>query len=101
MRRLHLIALAPLALAACKGSGDTITNNGSAAVPAVPDAVVVNGVTYVREGAGGTPTPTPAPTVAPVAVPTTAPVVTPTASAPVDPANLPPTQPSPGDGHGG
>jgi hypothetical protein len=96
MRKLHLIALAPLALAACKGSGDTITNNGSAVVP---DAVVINGVTYVREGAGATATPTPA--VTPAAVPTAAPVVTPTVSAPVDPANLPPTQPSPGDGHGG
>jgi hypothetical protein len=95
MKRLHLIALAPLALAACKGSGDTITNNSSAAVPAVPDAVIVNGITYVREGAGVVATPTP------IAAPTAAPVVTPTVGPPVDPANLPPTQPSPGDGHGG
>jgi hypothetical protein len=104
MKKLHLIALAPLALAACKGSGDTITNNSnSAATSAVPDAVIVNGVTYVRAGSTGFATPaaaTPTP-VPPVAVPTVAPAIAPPVSPPVDPANLEPTQPTPGDGHGG
>ena len=58
MKPIVLVALAPLALGACNfglPGGNTATANNSAAAAAVPDSVVVNGVTYVR--AGATPAP--------------------------------------------
>ena len=82
MKPIVLVAFAPLALTACgpfgTGGGTAASGNTSlAAAPVTPDAVIVNGVTYVRVGGpvtGSTPLPaaTVAPSVAPVAVPTPA-----------------------------
>lgn len=55
MKSIGLIAAAPLALTACNfgvPSGNTANaSSASNATAAVPDSVVVNGVTYVRAGA--------------------------------------------------
>ena len=87
MKLVVFVAIAPLALAACNPStfsgGSTTGNNSMAAVPVTPDAVIVNGVTYVR--AGATPasvTPAASPTTAP---PSTTPTVAPTSSSPLGP----------------
>ena len=53
MKPILLIAVAPLILAGCNmmpNGGYAGSGNTSAAVPATPDSVVVNGVTYVRAG---------------------------------------------------
>ncbi|MGN6819103.1 MAG: hypothetical protein ACTHJR_10590 [Sphingomonas sp.] len=87
MKPVMFVVVAPLALAACNptnpfASANSSSGNASAAVAVVPDAVIVNGVTYVR--AGG-----PAPTVAPSASPTTSanilPSVAPTSPPPATP----------------
>jgi hypothetical protein len=80
MKLVVFVAIAPLALAACNpaafSGGSATGNNSMAAVPVTPDAVIVNGVTYVRAGASpasvtpsASPT-TPAPSVTPTAAPT-------------------------------
>jgi hypothetical protein len=94
MKPVMLVACAPLALAACNPAnpfgGKSSTGNTTAAVPVTPDAVIVNGVTYVRAGAGDTiapsaPSPSPTmsasstiPPVAPAATPPAVPTDTPT-----------------------
>ncbi|QDZ07731.1 hypothetical protein FPZ24_09720 [Sphingomonas panacisoli] len=55
MRSIVLIAAVPLALTACKLDGasnsSTAMSGNATAADAIPDTVVVNGVTYVRAGA--------------------------------------------------
>jgi hypothetical protein len=87
MKLVVFVVIAPLALAACNPStfsgGSATGNNSMAAVPVTPDAVIVNGITYVR--AGATPasvTPAASPTTAP---PSTTPTVAPTSSSPLGP----------------
>ncbi len=52
MKRVLIVAAVPLALTACnfKPNGMAGGGNTTAAVPVTPDAVIVNGVTYVRPG---------------------------------------------------
>ncbi len=90
MNRILIVAAMPLVLAACnfKPNGMTGGNgNTAAAVPVTPDAVIVNGVTYVRAGGPVTSAPATAPTpsatipassmgVVPAATPAAAPVST-------------------------
>ncbi|HEX7693544.1 MAG TPA: hypothetical protein VF409_03590 [Sphingomonas sp.] len=100
MKPVTLVALAPLALAACNPvspfGGSAGGNNTMAAVPVTPDAVIVNGVTYVR--AGG-----PAPVAMPSASPTPAapvvPAVAPTSPPPAEPVDTS-TPPPPGNPDG-
>ncbi len=77
MKSIVLIAAAPLALSACNfgvpGGNTANARSASNATAAVPDSVVVNGVTYVRAGADR---------IAPATMPTPAPAAT-AASAPV------------------
>ena len=100
MKPIVLVAFAPLALAACNSSnpfGGSSSGNTMAAVPVTPDAVIVNGVTYVRAGGPSVATvPATSPTV-PVA--STVPTVTPTvAPSPVVPDTTPPPSSSQPDG---
>lgn len=55
-----LLAAAPLALSACnmnpfgpKGASATTDNSAAPATAVVPDAVIVNGVTYYKNGSPG------------------------------------------------
>ena len=98
MKPVMLVAFAPLALAACNPSafsgGSATGNNSMAAVPVTPDAVIVNGVTYVRAGSGSASvTPSASPTITPPSTtPTAAPAAAPTSSSPLGPPAE--TQPS-------
>jgi hypothetical protein len=103
MKPIMLVAFAPLALAACNpanpfGGKSATGNTTTAAVPVTPDAVIVNGVTYVRAGGGDTiapSVPSTSPT-APVAstVPTVTPTIAPSPVAPVD-TSPPPSSANP------
>ena len=93
MKPIVLVAFAPLALAACgpfgTGGSATTGNTSLAAAPVTPDAVIVNGVTYVRAGGPATAgVPVPAAT----APPSTAPVAVATPAAPIadDSSSTPP-----------
>lgn len=97
MKPVTLVALAPLALAACNPvspfGGSAGGNNSMAAVPVTPDAVIVNGVTYVR---AGSPAPAAMPSVSPAPV---APAAAPTSPPPSEPVDTPtPTPPANPDG---
>ena len=89
MKLAVLVVVAPLALTACNNlanpfggkSASTTSNNMVAAVPVVPDAVIVNGVTYVREGGPGSAPAVPAPASTDPAAITPAPDATPAAEA--------------------
>ena len=92
MKPVMFVVFAPLALAACNPNnpfGGTSPGNNSttAAVPVTPDAVIVNGVTYVRAGSGSASvTPSVSPTTpAPSTMPTAAPTAAPTSSSPLGP----------------
>ena len=93
MKPVTLVALAPLALAACNPvspfGGSAGVNNTMAAVPVTPDAVIVNGVTYVR--AGG-PAPAATPSASPSPIAPIAPASAPTSPRPepVDTSTPPP-----------
>jgi hypothetical protein len=87
MKLVVFVAIAPLALAACNPStfsgGSATGNNSMAAVPVTPDAVIVNGVTYVRASSGSASvTPSASPTTMP---PSTMPTAAPTSSSPLGP----------------
>ena len=91
MKPVTLVALAPLALAACNPvspfGGSAGGNNTMAAVPVTPDAVIVNGVTYVR---AGSPAPAPVPSASPAPAGPAAPAAAPTSPPPVDASTPPP-----------
>ena len=94
MKLVVFVAIAPLALAACNPStffgGSATGNNSMAAVPVTPDAVIVNGVTYVRAGAS------PASVTPPAASPTTVPPITMPTAAPTSSSTLgPPAETAP------
>ncbi len=99
MKPVTLVALAPLALAACNPTspfgGTAAGNNTMAAVPVTPDAVIVNGVTYVRAG-GPAPAATPSASPTPAAAAVVPPTVAPTSPPPAEPVD---TSPPPSSGN--
>lgn len=99
MKPVMLVACTPLALAACNPAnpfgGKSATGNTTAAVPVTPDAVIVNGVTYVRAGAGDSiapAAPSPSPT---MAASTPIPPEVPAATPPAAPTDSPPPSSNP------
>ncbi len=93
MKRILIVAAVPLALSACNMKPNGLAGgNTTAAVPVTPDAVIVNGVTYVRPGG-------PMSSTGPATAPTASATI-PAASvgtAPTTPSTAPTSPPTVGD----